>query len=336
MNSQMPQSRRKLILSKTNVVLLVITIASAVSAWWITYDMNDPDGFKMSEFWVAALLNVALGLFVWWITDGLRAMISRSVQASTQLAGLLGALTTTVQTLTNTVKVLEERLYGPATESQPEVPQGDINVLREAVRQLHNDLANVCPWTKPIEEDKVDAHAHATQVISLGHDVDSLNEALSHLDIPDFRRDSWTAFLEKLFANSDSEDSLRTQWAKVQEPQKKAADMLGEVFKRGMRLRGIAEDSFEQERVWIEIRGQIEEQKAGTNRQKNLNSAAFTTFLYVQNLSDEKHRPNEYTRDEWLSFNDVERWNALDLIYKWYLFNHWKAQLPELDSTSVL
>ncbi len=163
MNSQMPQSRRKLILSKTNVVLLVITIASAVSAWWITYDMNDPDGFKMSEFWVAALLNVALGLFVWWITDGLRAMISRSVQASTQLAGLLGALTTTVKTLTDTVKELEERLYGPATEF-PEESQGDINKLWSAIESLKDGLANVCPWTKPIEEDKVDAHALSEQV----------------------------------------------------------------------------------------------------------------------------------------------------------------------------
>ena len=219
MNSQMPQSRRKLILSKTNLVLLVITIASAVSAWWITYDMNDPDGFKMSEFWVAALLNVALGLFVWWITDGLRAMISRSVQASTQLAGLLGALTTTVQTLTNTVKVLEERLYGPATESQPEVPQGDINVLREAVRQLHNDLANVCPWTKPDKEGKVDAHA-------LSEQVEDIDDFLSAIPVPItevfVRKGSFeSATFREIFGsrtNNFEIDVLRTEFNKTQAP----------------------------------------------------------------------------------------------------------------------
>jgi hypothetical protein len=213
MNSHVPQSRRKLSFSKTNVVLLVITIASAVSAWWITYDMNDPDGFKMSEFWVAALLNVALGLFVWWMTDGLWTMISRSVHASDELAQRL-------KELTDAVEELGTRLYGPATKSQEEDPQGDINKLWTAIELLKVGLDNVCPWTKPTEEDKVDAHA-------LSEQVEDIDDFLSAIPVPITEvfvgKGSFeSATYREIFGSRTAKfeiDVLRTEFEKTQAPE---------------------------------------------------------------------------------------------------------------------
>jgi len=51
------------------VVLALITAGTAVWAYLLTAGMDDPDTLKMPKFWVAALLNAALGLFVWWLTN---------------------------------------------------------------------------------------------------------------------------------------------------------------------------------------------------------------------------------------------------------------------------
>ncbi len=124
------------------LLLGVITLVTLAWAYGLQRSMTDPDLWKMPKFYVAMMLNIALGLFVWFLTEGIRIEIRKKNPPDvTQFAANVGNIVTRLKDLETAVGDLSTRLYGPVIPGRAEREgDGDVNALRQGLSALDQKI----------------------------------------------------------------------------------------------------------------------------------------------------------------------------------------------------